>query len=217
MSSVGGETRSEGPAIEQVVSARAWQLFPGLEAAVAEWAGLAGAEASDLIVSAVPVGMDWISVRVSRVEGSYDRPVDWLEWLMPMGFKGACQSAIDHFAASSLDGAARSLSGRDGALKGVADFPPVPAPTSDVRRDGMNMPKKAPEPAARKSPAKTPTATAGAARSRKPADPPPPPAKASRAAAPAAAPTSARSKAPAKAPAKPAPTPAKTGGKSKGR
>jgi hypothetical protein len=188
MSRGGAEMRSEmGPAVEQVVSERAWASFPGLELAALRWAELAGPEAASLVVSAVTIGMDWVSVRVSRTDGDVDgcaMPVDWIEWLAPMTYKGACQSALDHFCCRALDAAATSLKGRTGALKGVADFPPVPAPAAGPdprKKDEPTMASKKPAPAAAPAPKKAmpaprPETRSGPAATR--ATPTPTPAKA---------------------------------------
>jgi hypothetical protein len=201
MSRGGAMKRSEmGPAVDEVVNARAWASFPELAGAVMRWAEMAGPECSDLVVSAVPVGMDWVSVRVTRVEGPDDHPVDWMEWLAPMSYRGASQAAVDHFAGSALDGAAGILKGRTGGLKGVADFPPVPAPGAE-RSD---------HPMAKKKSATPPPAPTPAARSRKPAPMPATPAKAKEvrsskaASAPPRPETRSSKMAPAKAAAKPA-------------
>jgi hypothetical protein len=99
--------------VDRIVSASAWARFPALLESVERWAELAGDEARDLVVSACPLGFEWLSIRVSRVERD-GLEADWLEWLAPLGFAKANRLALDHWATRELHSAASKLKARDG-------------------------------------------------------------------------------------------------------
>jgi hypothetical protein len=139
--------------VDQVVSGPAWLAFPELHTAILRWANLVRSEAGGLLISAMPVGMDSVSVRVTSM-ADQDEPRDWVEWLAPMSLKGARQSAIDHFVsrsmATALDhldlGPPPSRAGHDGTHAPAAGAAPRDRPPSS---------KEAPTMAKKKSPAST--------------------------------------------------------------
>lgn len=143
-------------AVDQVVSAVAWAGFPELHDAIQRWADLAGSEAAGVEVSAVPIGMDWVSVRVSQIQGE-DSVSDWLEWLAPTSFSRASQAAIDHFAAREMHTAQNVLKWRAGNWpRNLADLveppgpDPLPASSSEVplaKKSAAPAPKPAESPA----------------------------------------------------------------------
>lgn len=113
--------------VDNIVSATAWAGFPALHAAVLRWADLARSAAAGLHISAVPVGMDFLSVRLTST-GETGEPREWIEFLVPSSY----------LAERSLEAAAAKLQGRAGNAEWVVDPPPGPAiPEADKGGPGM--------------------------------------------------------------------------------
>lgn len=133
-----------GAEVEGIVSNNAWIRFPALRVSLQRWAEECGAAERDILVTAMPIGMDWVSVRVSRLEETLSEPEDWIEWLAPMSYRSAEQGALDHFAWREMREAVSKLRGRTGNLLG-GFVPTRPDRGGDVIAieigEGGSMPK----------------------------------------------------------------------------